>query len=420
MKKKGKKYFVVFLLGAIFVFFGCAHNLSTDVIQLQDQVKQKDKDIKVLESNNKNKDEAIEQYKKDLEKQSRLTSDAEKRAKAPVEAPLLPSNAKAGECYARVYAPPTYKTINERRLKRAASERLEIIPAKYEWVEEKVLVKQSSQRLETIPAKYDWVEEKVLVKQASQRLETIPAEYGLDEEKVLVKEASFRMEDVPAKYDWVEEKVLVKPAATVWKKGSGLIEKIDNTTGELMCLVEIPPVYKTVKKTVMVTPPTTRKIEIPAEYKTVKRKVVLKPPATRTIEIPAEYKTLKKKIMVKPPTTRPIEIPAEYKIVKVRKLVTPPQEKRIAIPEEHQTITRTEQVADGRMEWKRVLCKTNMTPDMVARIQTALLKADNDPGPIDGIIGWKTNSAIKAYQKTKGLAVGSLTYETIKSLGIEL
>jgi hypothetical protein len=374
--KVSKKLISVFILGAILVFFGCAHNLSTDVIQLQDQVKEQDTVIKTLETDNKDKDQTIEQYKKELEKQSNLASDAEMRAKeaSSIEVPLLPPNAKPGDCYARVYVPPTYKTVTEERLKRAASERLEIIPAEYEWVEEKVLVKQASERLETIPAVYGW-----------------------EEEQVLVKEASYEMQDVPATYDWVEEQILVKPAATVWKKGRGLIEKIDNTTGELMCLVETPAVYKTVKKKVMVTPPTTRSVEIPAEYETVKKKVVLKPPTTRTIEIPAEYKT-----------------------VKIKKLVTPPKEKRIAIPEEYQTITKTEQVTDARMEWRRVLCETNMSPDVIKQIQKALQDAGHDPKYIDGVIGWRTINATKAYQKEKGLAVGGLTYETIKSLGIQL
>jgi len=369
-----KQIISVFLLGAVLVFFGCAHNLSKDVIQLQDQVKQKDKAIKALKSDSKDKEQAIEQYKKELEKQSKLASEAKMQTKSPVEASLLPPNAKPGECYARVYVPPTYKTVTEERLKRAASERLEVIPSEYEWVEEKVLVKQASERLETIPAVYGW-----------------------EEEQVLVKEASYEMQDVPATYDWVEEQVLVKPAATVWKKGRGLIEKIDNTTGELMCLVETPAVYKTVRKKVMVTPPTTRKVEIPAEYETVKKKVVLKPPTTRTIEIPAEYKT-----------------------IKIKKLVTPPKEKRIAIPEEYQTITKTEQVTDGRMEWRRVLCETNMSRDVIKQIQKALQGAGHDPENIDGVIGWRTINAIKAYQKEKGLAVGALTYETIKSLGIQL
>jgi hypothetical protein len=204
------------------------------------------------------------------------------------------------------------------------------------------------------------------------------------------------MEEIPAKYEWVEEKVLVKPAHTVWKKGRGPIERIDHATGEIMCLVEVPATYKTVKKKVMSNPPGTREVKVPAEYQTVKRKA-----------------------LVKPATTRKIEIPAEYKTVKVRKLVSPPQERRIAIPAEYQTLTKTEQNTDGRMEWRRILCETNVTPQIVSNIQTALLKAGHNPGPVDGILGPQTNAAVAAYQKEKGLATGGLTYRTMESLGIK-
>lgn len=375
-----KQILGVTVLVATLAFFGCAHTVSTDVNELQGQLKQKDKEIEGLVSANVDKDKTIGEYKTKFNEQSKALSAAERRAEKvmetsrAIEAPLLPPEAKPGDCYARVFVPPTYRTISEQRLKRGASEKVEVIPAKYEWVEEQVLVKGASERLETIPAQYEWVEEQILVKGASSRLE-----------------------EVPAKYDWVEEQVLVEEAHTTWKKGRGLIEKIDNTTGEIMCLVEIPAAYKTVKQKVMVTPPTTRKIEIPAKYEAVK-----------------------KKIMVKPPTTRKIEIPADYKIVKVNKMVSPPQERRIPISAEYQTVTRTEQVSEGRLEWRRVLCETNVSRDMIARVQTALRSAGHDPVFIDGVFGAKTHAAMKAYQQEKGLGVGSLTYKTLESLGIRL
>ena len=367
------KVFGVLLLGGTLLFFGCAHT-STDVMELQSQLKEKTNEVKALESSVKEKDMALNDYKKKLDEQAMIAPEDQLPAEVPMEAPLLPSQAKPGECYARVFIPPTYKTVTEQRLKRGESERLETIPAKYEWGEAKVLIKGASERLETIPAEYDWVEENVLVKDASSRLEK-----------------------VPAKYEWQEEQVLVRPAETVWKKGRGLIEKVDNTTGEIMCLIEVPAVYRTVKKKVMVSPPSTRKIEIPADYQIVKRKVMIKPPTTRTIEIPAEYKT-----------------------VKVKKMISPPQEQRIPIPAEFQTITKTEQVTDGRMEWQRVLCQTNISNDLVAKIQKALKAAGNDPGSIDGLYGEETIAAVKTYQKNKNLAMGGLTYETIKSLGVDI
>lgn len=337
MKKNFTKLFILLVLVVTFAFFGCANMEASRMKQLESQVTQKDKEITMLESSLKDRDAAIEQYMGQLNQKEKAKLDAEMRAKiaeersmqpsdSSSETALLPPGAKSGECFARVFIPPTFRTDTERVMAKEASERIEVIPARYEWVEE----------------------------------------------RVLVEEASSRVEQVPAEYKWVSEKVLVKPAHTFWKKGRGLIEKIDNTTGEIMCLVEVPAKYKTVKRQVMANPASTRKVEIPATYKTVK----------------------------------------------VRKLVSEPQERRIPIPAEYQTLTKTAQVSEGHLEWKRVLCETNVTPEIIARIQNALANSGFDPGPIDGVLGMQTHGAIKAYQRDKGLATGGLTYETIKSLGI--
>lgn len=368
--------FIVLFLGL--AFLGCTqHRVSTDVAQLQKELMAKENKLSALEQSNQRQAETISEYQMRLDEQARLESEARMMSEASAQksltqSPLLPPDAKPGECFARVLVPAEYRTVAEQRLKLGASERIETIPAKYEWVEEKVLVRGASERLEMIPAKYDWVEEQVLTREASTRLEKMPAEF-----------------------EWVEDRILVKEAETVWKKGRGLIEKV-NTTGEIMCLVEIP-----------------------AQYKTVKNKVMVKPPATRTIEIPAEYKTVKKEVMVTPPSTRVIQIPAEYKTIKVKKMVSPAREERFEIPAEYQTVSKTELVKPGHMEWRRVMCETNITGNMVTRIQAALLKAGHDPGPIDGILGKHTNAAIKSFQKEKNIAVGGLTYETIRNLGVE-
>ncbi len=287
---------------------------------------------------------------------------------------LLPPNAKPGECYARAFIPPNYKTETENVLKQQSSEEVEIIPAQYEWVEEKVLVKEASYKLEVVPGEYEWVEEKVMVKPATTELEVVPGEY-----------------------EWVEEKVLDKPAHTVWKKGRGPIEKVDNATGEIMCLVEVP-----------------------ATYKTIKKRVVKNPASTKKVEIPAEYKIIKKQVMKTEPTTHKIEIPAEYKTIKVMKLVSEPQVKQIPIPEEYETITKTVKVSEGKMEWRPVLCETNMTPGVITSIQEALQQAGYNPGSIDGVLGSQTMAAVKSFQKGKGLAVGGLTIETLRELGVSL
>lgn len=287
---------------------------------------------------------------------------------------LLPPNAMPGECYARVFVPPTYKTEQVRVLKSDASERIDVVPATYEWAEEQVLVRGASERLEVVPASYEWVEEQVLVKPAAKKIVSVPAKYGTE-----------------------TERVLDKPEHTVWKKGTGPITRIDDATGEIMCLVTVPATYKTVSKRVLVQAAGTKEIEIPAEYKTVKRKV-----------------------MKTPPTTRKIEIPAEYKTVRVRKLVQEARTTRTPIPAQYDTVAKREMVTDGRIEWRPVLCQTNMSADVVRRIQTALKQAGHNPGPIDGVIGHETMAAVKSYQRAKGLASGGITMKTLDSLGVKI
>lgn len=383
MKSIAKNLFAVLLLATFSVWVGCSHNAPPELSNLQRELNDKEKEISQLAKENSNKENEISQLasqnsKKDIQLRAYEAKLDQQMQTAPIqsspEASLYPPQANPGECFARVLVPPTYATESEQVLTRSASERLEIIPAQYKWVEEKVMVKAASERIEVIPAKYGWVEEKVMVKAASSRLE-----------------------QVPATYEKVEEKVLAKEAHVVWKKGRGPIERVDNSTGEIMCLVEVPASYKTVQRTVMVNAPGTREIEIPAEYKTVKKRIVLEPPQERTISIPAEYE-----------------------MVKVRKLVTAPQERRIPVAEEYQTVTKTVKTDDGHMEWRRIMCETNVTPDVVTRIQATLNDAGYDAGPVDGILGRQTVSAVKAYQRENRLAEGGLTYETVKKLGITM
>lgn len=295
---------------------------------------------------------------------------------------LFPPNPKPGQCYARALIPAKYTTVSEQKLKREASERIEIVPARYETVEEKVLVNE-----------------------ASARLEVVPAVYGKVEERVLVKPASKKIVEVPAVYKTVSERVIDQPAHTAWKKGpaaaqsSTVLSQSTTDTGEVMCLVDVPATYKTVEKRVLVSPAKTDTIEIPAEYKTV----------TRTVVTQAA-------------TTRKVEIPAQYEMVTVTRLVSPASERRTAIPAEYQTVTRTNKTADERMEWRQVMCEVNLTRDNVLALQRALADEGYYKAGIDGIIGNQTLGAARAYALAKNLPAGSnyVPMEVVDSLGLKL
>ena len=427
-------------------------------------------------------------------------------------------DAKPGECYAKVMTPAVYKTETKEVIKRDGYEKIEIVPAKYETVVEKVLVRQASEKIVPVPAVYGTQEErieiesarlawrqgndekskaadsslvagahalglpekatagqcfteyhktaeyktetqKVLKKEASKKFEIIPAKYETIEEKILVSEASEKLIEVPAEYETVTEKVLEHAAYTEWKKGRGPVERIDNGTGDIMCLVEIPAKYKTIKKRMLKSPSTTRKESIPAKYIVKKIRKLVTPSSEKAIDIPAEYevvskkvkvsdgkttwaadgvtadgkptgqalcmaetpakfKTIKKRVVKTPASVKKVEIPAVYQTQKVQKLVTPPQEKRIKIPAEKQSISKRVRVAGPKLEWQSVLCETNMTSDMNLKIQNALKSAGFDPGVIDGVIGQQTLVAVDQFQRKKNLPTGGLTMRTLKELGV--
>ena len=347
---------------ASLVLSGCASTKGS--VDDQAIIQQKDKEITELNSQ---------------VNQMQATLTAEQKARLEIESSsgdveLLPPNAKPGECFARAFVPPVYKTEDVRVLKSDASERIDVIPEKYEWANEQVLVKEASERLEVVPATYEMVTEKMMVRPEGTKIATVPAKYRTE-----------------------TERVLDKPEHTIWKKGSGPITKIDDATGEIMCLVTVPATYRTITKQVLATPASTQENKTPAEYKTVTRRV-----------------------MKTPPTTRKVVIPAEYKTVRVRKLVEPAKTARTPIPARYGTVSKREMVTEGHMEWRPVLCKTNMTRDIVQRIQMALKKSGHNPGPIDGVIGRGTMAAVKSYQRDKGLASGGITLQTLESLGVKI
>ena len=287
---------------------------------------------------------------------------------------LYPPDAKPGECYAKVLVPAKYDVVSEKVLKREASDKITVVPAKFEWVEERILIKEAGETVEVVPTQYRWVEERVMVEPATTRLVPVPAEF-----------------------ETVTERVLDRPEQTVWKKGRGPIERIDGNTGEILCLVVEPATYKTITRTVVKAPASTRQVDVPPVFKTVRRQVV---------EAPA---TVVKK-----------NTEAEYSTIRVRKMIEPPKENRVSLPAEFQTVTKRVKVSNERLSWQSILCETNVNEEVVARIQRALDENGFDPGDIDGVLGSATLSAVEAYQRDKNLSRGGVTMETLKSLKVEL
>lgn len=437
---------------------------------------------------------------------------------------LLPPNAAPGECYARVWVDAQYKAGTEKVLVSEASSSIKVIPAQYETVTQSIEVSGASSRIKTIPAVYgtetetvkvsdgvrSWrvapgiksapaseallaaatshginlaeanvgqcfhehyvpasyrtVTDQVITKAATESVSVVPATYKTVEETVLVREASTKLVEVPAEYEEVSQKILDKPAHTIWKKGRGPIQRIDEATGEIMCLVEVPATYKTVVQTRLKNAAYTKTIEIPAEYKTVKvrkqvsaasqsrspipaefgtveRQVVDQksgfvwheisntdhPSSTRTgnkiclAESKDKFKTVKRTVVKTPAQTETIVIPAKFKDVQVTKLVAAAREEVTVIPAVYRDVERRELVKDGYMAWRSILCETNMTRSRIGDIQRALQAAGHDigSGGVDGVIGADTIKAVNAFQRANDLPVDRyINIATLKKLGV--
>jgi len=187
-------------------------------------------------------------------------------AKAPCDPPqspcdkgvgdtaALPPNARAGECYAKVFVPPTFRTVTERVLVRDASETIEIIPARYEWVEEKVLVKDASTELQAVPAEF------------ASRERTIQVNSGHT--------------------DWE----INKDANCVNDKGE--------PARDVFCLVSHPAAQKTIQTQCQVKAASVQSVCVPAQYDTVRRQKLASAATTRKVCIPAEYENVEKSVKV--------------------------------------------------------------------------------------------------------------------------
>ena len=439
------------------------------------------------------------------------------------EVSLIPPDAKAGECYAKVVVPAKYKSVDERVLVQEASEKITITPAKYEWIEEKVEIAPASKKLITIPATYKKVTETIEVKPATRSWHTslkrrsapvskeilvaaklkgvdlenatpgscykeyftperyktvteeiviqkettkqkiIPAVYETIEKTIEIKPASKKTMTIPATYEFKTEKLLVEKEKTVWKKGANPATKLDGATGEIMCLVKVPAVYKIIKKKVVKTPATTKVVEIPAVSKVIKVKKLLTATKVETITIPEVKKTIEKKVLdsrssftwVKvgdsvdkglnytghrvcllespalskkitktvletPVSTKEIALAAKFQTMKVKKLVEEAQEIKTPIEAVYKIVAKKEKVSDSHQSWERILCQTNMNKNVILKIQEALNAKDYSAGKADGVLGRGTRVALDKYQRDNSLATGGITYETLNSLNIEL
>lgn len=297
------------------------------------------------------------------------------------EPALGPPGAQPGECYVRDFIPASFTTQQERVLVRPEVRTVQVQPPRFEEVQQQIEVRPAVKRLEVVPPEFETVKEQIVVRPAYKRLEPVPAEF-----------------------ETVAEQVLVRPATYEWRRQSegyeSDITRRDPQTGEILCLVEVPP-----------------------EYETITRQVVRTPASTREVEVPAEYATIERQVLKSPASVREVEVPAEYETITVARLAEPAQVIEETLPPAFATVQRAVLEQPAAQEWRQVLCETNTYDRQIAEIERALQSRGFDPGGIDGELDDQTMQAVNAFQEANGLPVDDGAYvnlATAQALGLGL
>lgn len=303
-----------------------------------------------------------------------ISATAQDSAEVPFDD--LPPNAEYGKCYAKCRQPDTYDTVTKSVLVREASTKMVKQDAVYDTRYEKVMVKEASKKFKVIPATYKTIREKIMVTPEKRVIKTIPAKFKDEKRKVLVTEA---------RGEWVKKK----------KEPNCFSENPEDCF--IACYEEIPAVYRTEYYQIMVSPAETREEIIPAKYKTVEKRVIDR--EASVVEVPVEpvYKTIATKVMITPERTIEEVIPAVYKDVKEKRLIS----------------------KGNFTVWSEILCASKTTSSKVRDVQRALKARGYDPGPVDGVLGLKTQTALKQFQTDNSLPMGNLNIKTLESLGVK-
>lgn len=288
----------------------------------------------------------------------------------------LPSQARPGQCFARVLVSATYRTEAQTVITQEAYERIDVTDPVF---------RATTQAVETSPE--------------HKRYVTTEPVFRAENHTVVTRPAYERLVAVQPTLGTRSETIVIREPRLVWRPGHNLsgIRRLDPATGEVFCLVEEPAVTQTVTRRVATTPASVRRETVPAQTQTVQRRVLVTPASVREVLVPAASTS-----------------------VNVHQLVTPATERRVMTPEARGTVNRQVLETGERYEWVAVVCDNTPSGQVsVTAAQRALAQKGYYRGPIDGIVGPLTTDAARRFQRDQGLpGNGALTVETVRKLGL--
>ncbi len=287
-----------------------------------------------------------------------------------------PPDARPGECYGRARLPGETHVWRER-----------------------VQTSRGGAYKRTIPAERRWTSERVLVKAAWSEAVKTPAVYRTVYDRV-TEPGRPHWVATPARYRRVVERVMVEPARLAWVRksaafaygGSPDAERLV-PTGEVMC-----------------------RVRLPARYESRVREVRVAPPGRRQVIGASTVRRVARRELVRPAGTIQRQHPAVFRIVRHGEVVRPARVEWVRTGPTFRTVAHVR--GGDRQGWARVLCPDGLAPWAMQRMQGALNAQGYDAGPADGVGRRETYDALARFQRDHRLAVGPVTAESARALGV--
>lgn len=247
----------------------------------------------------------------------------------------------------------------------------------------KVLVYDGSANYSNIPAEMVWHETKIQVEPARYAQETKAAEYEEIQDLIEVERTRSELYASPAKYKSVVREVLTKPHYQRWKAGC-------LATANESCLEHVAAELTKMSTQVVHEPAQISQRSIPAKIIAIKRKKLIKPGQGIGEILPARYATIKLRLVSKP-----------WKITSS------------LVPSKYETLTIHRKLRDEQVVSMPVVCAEALSAEHIIQIQQALLQ-NGQTLTVSG----STINAIHSFQAENKLAIGAITLETLRKLGL--
>jgi len=211
-----------------------------------------------------------------------------------------PENPEPGKCYAKCVTPDEFK-------------------------EETVVIESvpSYNKLEVVPAVYKTVSDDIVLKPSSKKFINVPAVYKTIVDTVWTKETYHKITTYEPKFELIDTEVEVLAARESWVAGENDPDcpSIDPNDCRIFHYRKDPAVIRNIPVSKIKAVASVKKAKIGGNYRLVKRSVEVSPATTKVEVIPAITEKVTKRVLVTDETTRPISVAAKHVDVTKRVLV---------------------------------------------------------------------------------------------------